>query len=219
MHGCLHCVLSNFFPRKVGGRVVASVSAAHGQSCPRIRRLHHSFSFGGVGCDFQHNSNGLGSCGPRGSLVWIRPQWQVPRESLPIAVSTLFLLFSQSHGQAIKRAIHFPSPLILHSGCHECWYPSQLSLGKNGWVPPSLSQGQNYTPSPSCTILPVSRMCMSADSERRWGYLERNNTDTGRAERARPQESDPRPSFCKGTVIITVYCSEIIKKSVNYKLS
>lgn len=73
VHGCLHCVFSNVFPRQVSGRVFARVSAAHGRPCPRIRRLNHGFSFGAVGGHVHHNSNGLGSRGPKGSLVWIRP--------------------------------------------------------------------------------------------------------------------------------------------------
>lgn len=130
VHGCLHCAFSNFFPRQVSGRVVAFVSAAHGRSCPRVRRLDRGFSFRGVGGDIHHDSNGLGSCGPRGSLVWIRPQRQVPGDSLPITVSTPLLLFNKSYWQAIKPAIHFLSPLILHSGWHECRQPSRLSQGQ-----------------------------------------------------------------------------------------
>lgn len=84
--GCLQCVFSHFFFRQVSWGVFTLVSAAHGWSCPRIRRLHHGFSFRGMGGDIHYNSNGLGSRGPKGSLVWIRPYWQVPRGSPPIAV-------------------------------------------------------------------------------------------------------------------------------------
>lgn len=66
--------ISNFFSRQVSGRGFAIVSAAHGRSGPRIRRLHHSFPFRAVGGDIHHNSNGLGGRRPRGPLVWIRPE-------------------------------------------------------------------------------------------------------------------------------------------------
>lgn len=203
-HGCLHCVFSNFLPRQVSGRGVAFGSAAHGQSCPRIRRLDHSFSFGAVGGDVYHNSNGLGSRGPRGPLVWIRPRWEVPRDSLPVTVSTPFLLFNKSYWQAIKGAIHFLSPLILHSGWHSAEICPSCQRAKMAGSHTSLSQGHYY--SHTCTILPVSRMCpMSVDSERRRGYPERTHTSTVKTERARPRESNPRPSCWEATVLITVW--------------